>query len=238
MFSSLSFLSFFVFCSFVCIVHPSNVCILNAVPLLNVRPSLPTCPTCRDPCGSLFLHPLATASLLQHEVETTQIESPNSPHSRLLTITGMSILLTFLFFFTDQVTSALLTHPHLFTYCSTSCTYHFNNSNVHPCLHTISCHAPPLPAVLLAVRSLSVALSTSFLHCLLTSPCISHHNDMQHLCVLARCMPQMHSHGVRVSIQVVSGASLCFFLSFSVTDLAFFFFFSLHRHQHQRYTMD
>ena len=118
---------------------------------------------------------------------------------------------------------------------------------MHPCLQPppaatactpSSCHAPPLPAVLLAVRSLGAALSTSFLRCLLTSPCVSHHNDMQHLCVLARCMPQMHGHGVRVSIQVVSGASLCFFLSFSVTDLAFFFFFSLRRHRHQRYTMD
>ena len=65
---------------------------------LRSKCSPPTHPTCRDPCGSLFLHPLTTASLLQHEVETTQIGSPNSPHSRLLMITGTSILLTFLFF--------------------------------------------------------------------------------------------------------------------------------------------
>ena len=57
MFSSLSFLSFFFFCSSVCIVHASDVCVLNAAPLLDVRPSPPLRPTCRDPCGSLFLHP-------------------------------------------------------------------------------------------------------------------------------------------------------------------------------------
>ena len=66
---------------------------------LRSKCSPPMCPICWDPCGSLFLHPLTAASLLQHEVEMTQIGSPNSPHSHLLMITGMSILLTFLFFF-------------------------------------------------------------------------------------------------------------------------------------------
>ena len=38
-------------------MHASDVCVLNAAPLLDVRPSPPMRPTCRDPCGSLFLHP-------------------------------------------------------------------------------------------------------------------------------------------------------------------------------------
>ena len=157
---------------------------------------------------------LPPASLLQHEVETTQIGSPDSSHS-CLTITSMFLLHSFLFFFTDQVVSVLLTHPHPFTCYSTSCTYHFDNPNVHPHLQPppvatactpFSCHAPPLSAVLLAVGSLSATLSACLLCCLLTSPHISHRNDMQHLCALARCMPQVCCHGVRVGIQVVSGA--------------------------------
>jgi hypothetical protein len=192
----------------------------NYFPLSGCSSQLPAHPTCRDHCGSPFLHPLAIASLPQHKVETMQIGSPDLPHGRLLTITSTSLLLFFLFFFTC---------------CSTSCTYNFDNLDVHPhlqlppaftaCAHHSAAVPPPLPAVLLAVGSLGAALSACLFRYLLTSPpCQS---PQWHA---TSCTPQVHmaicacfwvcAHGVRVS-----GVSLCFFLSFSVADLAFFFFF-------------
>jgi hypothetical protein len=110
------------------------------------------------------------------------------------------------------------------------------------CTPTCNCrlHSPPArtiqqPCPLLyrlscwqwdrSVRLYPPVCSVTCLH----PPHVSHRNDMQHLCALARCTPQVHmaicacfwvcAHGVRVGIQVVSGVSLCF------ADLAFFFFF-------------
>jgi hypothetical protein len=130
--------------------------------------------------------------------------------SCLLTLTGMSLLLSFLFFFTDQVLSAPLPTPHSFACCLTPYAYNFDHLNVHCCLQlppapaacTRRLYPPParhsaaMPPVYHCCLAGSGIARCVFicplLRCLLTSPHISHCNSMQHLCALARCTRQVH----------------------------------------------
>jgi hypothetical protein len=213
--------------------------------------------TCQDPCGSLFLHPLAAASLLQYEVKMTQIGWPDPPHiialsrmSCLLMLTGTSVLLSFFFFLADQVLSAPLPTPHSFACCLTPYAYNFDHLNVHrlqpPPAHHSATMPPSTAAVLLAVVLLGASLSARLLRCLLTSPHVSHCNGMQHLCALAQCMCQVHQGNMWVFLDARPWSQsqhsshfgcVVTFLSLFLCHWLYFLFFSL-SHWHQRYIMD